>query len=232
MVRIIGEATVCCQTCGKIKNIKIDEILEPISMIDCELGAERHYQLDLHQLCTDCFESLGIYHSFFEYPEGDFYDSGNGICLENADFVIRPMMKLISANEYFPVNTLNDTVYNLRQQICDMTPREFELFVGEIFKKLGYSDVRVTKPTRDGGYDLECYDDSKGTSTYIIGQCKHYSDKVGIDTIREMAFVQSEKRANQAIVITSSTFTREAKKLAADHHIALWDINDLINFLK
>lgn len=108
-----------------------------------------------------------------------------------------------------------------------MTWREFEMLVGEAYRRQGYS-VYETSPGPDGGVDLVM---TKGGEKYLV-QCKHWrAFKVGVPVVRELYGAMAARGAAGAMVVTSGTFTGEAKAFAQGRNITLVDgraLNKLI----
>lgn len=117
--------------------------------------------------------------------------------------------------------------------IKNMSPRDFESFVANIFKKLGFS-VKITPETRDGGKDIIATKSTPIPYTLII-ECKHWDEnhKVDVSVIRSLFGVQMDEQANQSIVVTSSKFTKDAQKFAEKQKtlMTLWDIDDLLKLI-
>ena len=63
-----------------------------------------------------------------------------------------------------------------------MSGLEFESFVGDLLKSLGYSGVEVTKSSGDQGVDVIA---SKDGTKYAI-QCKNYSSPLNNKPIQEV----------------------------------------------
>ena len=97
-----------------------------------------------------------------------------------------------------------------------MMSREFEMYVGNVFEKLGFG-VNVTQATRDGGKDIIATKKFAIPYTVYI-ECKHKKEgnKVGVDVIRSSYGVQMAKRVNQSIVVTSTSFTKDACEFAQE----------------
>lgn len=93
--------------------------------------------------------------------------------------------------------------------LASMYPRRFEELVGDVYKSLGYG-VRLTKQTRDGGYDLVIIEKSSGEMRLI--ECKRYKKgrKVGVGIVRTLHGVQLRMGIKQAKIITTSEFTKPA----------------------
>lgn len=108
-----------------------------------------------------------------------------------------------------------------------LTSRRFEEVVAEILRRLGFNHVQLTPATRDGGVDIYASkDDVTGTSLYII-ECKLWKPerKVGLEVLQRLYGVLLDRRATKAIVATTTTFSRDAKKWHSDrqHQMALRD---------
>lgn len=121
-----------------------------------------------------------------------------------------------------------------KEKIKNMSSRDFEYFVGDIFEKLGFS-VKITKETRDGGRDIIATKSDPIPYTLIV-ECKHWGEqhKVDVSVIRSLYGVQTAEQANQSIVVTSSKFTKDARKFAEARKnlMTLWDIDDLLKLIE
>ena len=119
--------------------------------------------------------------------------------------------------------------YN-REKIKKMSPRNFEYFVADIFKKHGFS-VKITQATRDGGKDIIATKADPMPYTLII-ECKHWGEnhKVDVSVVRSVYGVQMAMQANQSVIVTSSRFTKDARAFAEEQQnlMTLWDIDDLL----
>ena len=114
-----------------------------------------------------------------------------------------------------------------------MSDRDFEFFVADIFKKLGFT-VKITPATRDGGKDIIATKSMPIPYTLIV-ECKHWGEKhkVDVSVIRSVYGVQMATQANQSVVVTSSKFTKDAREFAKERKnlMALWDIDDLLKLI-
>lgn len=87
---------------------------------------------------------------------------------------------------------------------------EFECFVRDLLRKQGYDPVKNTPRSGDMGADLIA---AEGTKRIVI-QCKRYRGAVGVSAVQEVLGAQHFYKADEAWVITDSTFTRAARALA------------------
>lgn len=100
---------------------------------------------------------------------------------------------------------------------------EFEEYVANLYKKLGYTIEEVTKKSGDQGADVIAYKDN---IKYVI-QVKFYSSPVGNSAVQEVVASKCFYNANQAIVVTNNTFTKSAIELAQANKVELVDKDKL-----
>jgi restriction system protein len=107
--------------------------------------------------------------------------------------------------------------------------REFEVVIGEAYRKQGYTVAENAGPGADGGIDLL----ARKEGETVLVQCKHWkAQKVGVATVREMFGLLNDKKANEVHIITSGDFTDEARGFAQGKPIKLVDgisLTQLIN---
>lgn len=119
-------------------------------------------------------------------------------------------------------NKLHEQVANNseRTALNEMSWQEFETLVGEAFRRKGYSVLDVGGGGADGGVDLVLL---KGRESFLV-QCKQWKAyKVGVDVVRELYGVMAAKGATGGFVVTSGTFTDDAKAFASGQNITLVD---------
>lgn len=100
----------------------------------------------------------------------------------------------------------------------DMSWREFEMLVGEAFRRKGFTVRETGGVGPDGGVDLVL---SAGTETFLV-QCKQWrAFKVPVTTVRELYGVMADKHASGGFVVTSGVFTKDAEEFAKGRNIEL-----------
>lgn len=110
-----------------------------------------------------------------------------------------------------------------------MTWQEFEMLVGEAFRRGGYVVTETGGGGADGGVDLVLKKDSEK----FLVQCKQWKAyKVGVTTIRELYGVMAAGGAAGGFVVTSGVFTLEAKSFAEGRNIDLIDGPELTAIIK
>jgi len=102
--------------------------------------------------------------------------------------------------------------------IRDLSWQEFEYLVGEAYRRQGYVVQETGSPSGDGGIDLSL---SRGPERVLV-QCKQWQTRrVGVKPVRELYGVMVSERASRAILITSGSFTPEARRFAAKNAVVL-----------
>lgn len=112
---------------------------------------------------------------------------------------------------------------------ASMSWREFEELVGEYFRRRGFAASNNGRAGPDGGVDVVV---SRGADRYIV-QCKHWRAlKVGVEPVRELYGVLHAQRAAGGFVVSSGTFTEEARRFAEGREIELIDGNMLARAIR
>lgn len=110
-----------------------------------------------------------------------------------------------------------------------MTWQEFEMLVGEAFRRKGYAVAETGGGGADGGIDIALRKDGEK----FLVQCKQWKAyKVGVTTIRELYGVMAAEDAADGFVVTSGVFTQEAKSFAKGRNINLIGGSELSAMIK
>lgn len=99
----------------------------------------------------------------------------------------------------------------------------FERWCAQLLRKIGFSDVTVTKTSGDQGVDITAVKDDV---RYAI-QCKCYSSDLGNHPVQEVHAGKSMYGCHVGVVMTNRFFTSGAKDLAKATGTLLWDRNKL-----
>ena len=96
--------------------------------------------------------------------------------------------------------------------------REFENLVGEFFRRKGFSVEQRSGRLPEGGVDLVA---SIGEDRYLV-QCKHWRvQRVGVAVVRDLCRVAETEDAAGIFVVTSGSFTEEARRFVEKNRIAI-----------
>jgi restriction system protein len=102
--------------------------------------------------------------------------------------------------------------------------QDFEYLLGEAFRRQGYLVEQTGRNGPDGGVDLRL---SRGQERLLV-QCKHWKVRqVGVRVVRELSGVVASERATGGIVVTSGSFSADAKSFARTVPIRLIDGREL-----
>ena len=115
------------------------------------------------------------------------------------------------------------------EDLYSLSPREFEDFTAEAYRRIGYSVVQ-TPYSNDGGKDAIAEKDGK---RYLI-ECKRYGvDRaVGRPEVQKFSAAVVEERASKGIFVTTGRFTETAVASAKKHAIELIDGPALVNLVR
>lgn len=111
--------------------------------------------------------------------------------------------------------------------VNQMDGREFELFTGDLFRALGYTNVSVTPASGDFGADVIA---EKDDVKFAI-QCKRYSAPVGVAAVQEVLASKSLHDCHVACILTNNAFTPAAEALAKKNLVILWGGDKLQEFI-
>lgn len=118
------------------------------------------------------------------------------------------------------VATVNDELIRYLAKhpnlLHELHPRRFEELVAELLRAQGFEPT-LTPRTRDGGRDiLAARSDALGNLLYLV-ECKRYApgNKVGVEVVRSIHGVTQAERANKGVIVTTSSFTRDAIAFAS-----------------
>ncbi|WP_296218486.1 restriction endonuclease [Pseudomonas sp. UBA2684] len=96
--------------------------------------------------------------------------------------------------------------------------QQFEQLVGEAFRRQGFTVTESGGNGPDGGIDLILH---KGSEKHLV-QCKQWrATKVGVAAVREFFGLIAAEGATGGFVVTSGSFTADAKSFASGRNIRL-----------
>lgn len=154
----------------------------------------------------------------FEKDIHQLYTYKGGVSLKHPEIVV-PERKIIKVpaelkNDIKVItHSLVDRVALRPEILQEITPRQFEELVCELFERKGYN-VQLTKQTRDGGKDLIVLNNSLLGDLVIYAECKKRSPvhPVNVGLVRQLYGTIEADRATAGIMITNSYFSRDARR--------------------
>jgi HJR/Mrr/RecB family endonuclease len=105
------------------------------------------------------------------------------------------------------------------QDLLDISPAQFEKMVVELYGIRGYS-ANQTGATGDHGVDV-VVQTPKGEKWVV--QCKKWRGSVGEPVVREFFGTMHHEKADWGILVTTGTFTRQAREWAKGKPLSLVD---------
>lgn len=124
---------------------------------------------------------------------------------------------------------LDTTAANPAAALNAMSWKEFELLVGEAFRRQGYAVTENAGHGPDGGVDLLL---TKGGERFLV-QCKQWrAVTVGVTVVRELYGVMAASGATGGYVVTSGRFTTDAVKFAEGRNVELIDGEKLSTWIR
>jgi restriction system protein len=115
------------------------------------------------------------------------------------------------------------------QALRQMSWPDFEVLVGEAFRRQGYFVTEHGGRQADGGIDLELV---RGNERVIV-QCKHWLNRqVPVQRVRELLGVVTAEGADRGILVATGGFTRDAFEFAAGKPLQLLDGEALVKLTR
>jgi restriction system protein len=118
-------------------------------------------------------------------------------------------------------------IENGTPELDGLSGEALETRISGLLRGLGYK-TEITKATEDAGADIIALRRQKTT----VVQTKHQAGEVGVEAIHEAIASRQHFGADSALVVTSSTFTPQARELAARAGVDLWDRGALTEHLE
>lgn len=109
----------------------------------------------------------------------------------------------------------------LSSPFSDLTGAEFERLLALYFRDQGYSVQEVGIGGSDGGVDL-VITDKRGEKTAVQAKCYSESNKVPVQTVRELVGAKRNHDCILSLLVTTSDLTGPAKTEAEQFKVDYW----------
>ena len=108
----------------------------------------------------------------------------------------------------------------LQSNFSELNTREFEEFIADLFRRMGYNVQLLTHGSDYGGGVL-----AQKNSDKILVQCKKLREEynAGNQDVQKTLASMWKYKANKSVLITTSDFTAQAHEQAKDTPIELWN---------
>lgn len=126
---------------------------------------------------------------------------------------------------------MGGTVADTKLAMQELTGRQFEHFVADLWERRGY-ETRVTQGTSDRGIDVIATHQETGRRELIQAKCYKETNKVGVRPVRE--FLGTTVSGDERVFVTTSSYTTDAKAEAfdTDRTIRFYDGNKLADLVR
>lgn len=161
-------------------------------------------------------KGIDEYFSNFKLDVHQLYTYGEGISLQHPKIIVpeRNIIKFpsqIKNNINVITCLLLESVSSKLEILYEITPRQFEKRVCELFERKGYN-VRLTRQTTDGGIDLIILNNSILGELMIYAECKSsQKHPVHVGLVRELYGTIEADKVIAGILVTTSYFSKYAR---------------------
>lgn len=152
--------------------------------------------------------------------------------------IFRPDSQIIQAIAPKIISLEQALIEKLRanpRAMYDLSPRRFEELIAELFSGMG-ARVELTPATRDGGKDILVYSKTEVGEMLCLVDAKRYREdrKVGVGLVRELYGTLCDYQANSAMLVTTSSFSKDAHEFQEKHQyqLALRDYRHVVEWLQ
>lgn len=140
---------------------------------------------------------------------------------------------LIQPEYTFLYNELFDFFHKNPNKFYSLSPRQLELYVGEVFRNQGY-DIEMGPGTKDGGIDLRLYQRQDIDQITTLVQVKRYKESIPIrlDAVAALYGHMEANGAQEGVFVTTSRYLPGVKHFADripkkitlldSHELAAW----------
>jgi restriction system protein len=125
-----------------------------------------------------------------------------------------------------PIDVISDI--DKRPNLLELTPKEFEGFIQNLFAKMGF-DTKLYQASGDGGVDCVAYDPHPITGGKFLVQAKLYTRTVQPTHVRDLWGTVQHEGATKGIMITTSGYGPDSYKFAGGKPLNLIDGSGLLS---
>lgn len=121
----------------------------------------------------------------------------------------------------------------IKEILQELDDYDFEHLIADLWADQGWK-TRVHQASNDRGIDVEARRDDPFEQKHLI-QAKRYSEgnKVGSEKIQQYASLRhQEENVDAVVIVTTSSYTKQAEEMAADLNLKLINGNDLVQIIQ
>ena len=144
---------------------------------------------------------------------------------------VRPVLEFDMVDPRFVAEENVLGTLDTRPNLMDLTPKEFESLITNLFEKMGL-ETRLTQPSRDGGVDCVAYDSRPIFGGKVVIQAKRYKNTVGVSSVRDLFGTMQNEGATKGILVTTSGYGQASHDFANGKPLELIDGGNLLYLLQ
>jgi restriction system protein len=122
---------------------------------------------------------------------------------------VRPVLEFNMVDPRFVEEADVLSTLDSRTNLLELSFTDFEQLIANLFGKMGL-EMRVTRPSRDGGVDCVAYDSRAILGGKIVIQAKRYKNTVGVSAVRDLFGTVHSEGASKGILVTTSGYGQAA----------------------
>lgn len=148
-----------------------------------------------------------------------------------ASLILLPEPSVVSTSAW---SRMINAIAHDSSRLYELNWREFEDLVGHLLAKFGWQ-VSPLGRTRDGGLDVVAVKSVQPDVPFrMMVQCKRYAveRRVGVELVREVWAVKWHRGYSQAMIATTSFFTKGARETAQKWDLELRDHVAIVDWCK
>lgn len=143
---------------------------------------------------------------------------------------VRPVVEFNMVDARFVEETDMISELDVRQNLMDLSPYEFENLITNLFQKMGL-ETKQTQSSRDGGVDCIAFDNRPIFGGKVVIQAKRYKNTVGVSAVRDLFGTMQNEGASKGILVTTSGYGKSSFEFADGKPIELLDGSNLLYLL-
>jgi HJR/Mrr/RecB family endonuclease len=144
---------------------------------------------------------------------------------------VRPLIEFSMVDPRFVTETDTLSAMDSRPNLMELTPREFESLIQNLFTSMGL-EAKQTRASRDGGVDCVAYDTRPIFGGKVVIQAKRYKNTVGVSAVRDLFGTLQNEGASKGILVTTSGYGKASFEFAQNKPIELLDGGNLLYLLE
>ncbi len=143
---------------------------------------------------------------------------------------VRPVLEFNMVDPRFIEETDVLSELDQRPNLMELTPKEFESLITNLFQKMGL-ETRQTQASRDGGVDCVAFDPRPIFGGKVVIQAKRYKNTVGVSAVRDLYGTMQNEGASKGILVTTSGYGKASFDFAQGKPIELLSGSNLLYLL-